>query len=178
MPLWFWQLSSDHKVGLCQCLMFNYFHLIKSRSLVLSCFLPVLSNPAFWINAGRKIQASKLLLPPDKCVKTNKQIWGAWATQLVERPTSAQVTISQFVGLSPASGSVLTVQSWLQILSPSLCPSAAHTLSLLSVSLSLKNKSTLKKFKVCHLKNKQIKQKHYMLESFRFPINFHFYFFK
>ena len=31
--------------------------------------------------------------------------------QLVERPTSAQVTISQFVGSSPASGSVLTARS-------------------------------------------------------------------
>ena len=32
-------------------------------------------------------------------------------TQLVKRPTSAQVTISQFVGSSPALGSVLTAQS-------------------------------------------------------------------
>ena len=38
--------------------------------------------------------------------------------QLVKRPTSAQVTISQFVGSSPASGSVLTAQS----LEPALDP--------------------------------------------------------
>ena len=36
---------------------------------------------------------------------------GAWGAQSVKRPTSAQVTVSQFVSLSPASGSVLTAQS-------------------------------------------------------------------
>ena len=36
---------------------------------------------------------------------------GSWVAQSVERPTSAQVMISRFVGLSPASGSVLTAQS-------------------------------------------------------------------
>ena len=63
---------------------------------------------------------------------------GAWVAQLVERPTLAQVTISQFVSLSPASGAVLAAQS----LEPasdsvclSLCPSPAHALSL-----SLQNK--------------------------------------
>ena len=33
--------------------------------------------------------------------------WGAWVAQSVKRPTSAQVMISWFVSLSPASGSVL-----------------------------------------------------------------------
>ena len=37
--------------------------------------------------------------------------WGAWVAQSVQCPTSAQVIISQFVSLSPASGSVLTAQS-------------------------------------------------------------------
>ena len=37
--------------------------------------------------------------------------WGAWVAQSVERPTSAQVTISRSVSSSPASGSVLTAQS-------------------------------------------------------------------
>ena len=32
---------------------------------------------------------------------------GTWVAQLVEHPTSAQVTISRFADLSPASGSVL-----------------------------------------------------------------------
>ena len=40
--------------------------------------------------------------------------------QLVKRPTLAQVMISQFVGSSPVSGSVLTARSLLGILSPSL----------------------------------------------------------
>ena len=34
-----------------------------------------------------------------------------WVAQSVERPTSAQVMVSQFVSLSPVSGSVLTAQS-------------------------------------------------------------------
>ena len=49
---------------------------------------------------------------------------GAWVAQSVERPTSAQVTISRFVGSSPApaSGSVLTAQS-LEPVSDSVSPS-------------------------------------------------------
>ena len=53
--------------------------------------------------------------------------------QSVKCPTSAQVMISQSVSLSPASGSVLTAQI-LELasdsVSPSLCPSSAHALSL------------------------------------------------
>ena len=48
---------------------------------------------------------------------------GAWVAQSVERLTSAQVMISQFVGLSPALGSALTAQSLepaLDSVSPSL----------------------------------------------------------
>ena len=55
---------------------------------------------------------------------------GAWGAQSVERPTSAQVMISQFVGSSPVSGSVLTAHSLepaLDSVSPSLCPSPMHT---------------------------------------------------
>ena len=63
--------------------------------------------------------------------------------QSVELPTSAQVMISQFVGSSPASGSVLTAQSLepaLGSVSPSLsAPPLSCTLSLsFSLSLSLK----------------------------------------
>ena len=36
---------------------------------------------------------------------------GTWVTQLVKRPTSAQVMISRSMSLSPLSGSVLTAQS-------------------------------------------------------------------
>ena len=49
-------------------------------------------------------------------------IWGAWVAQSVERPTSAQVTISRSGSLSPASGSVLTAQS-LEPVSDSVSPS-------------------------------------------------------
>ena len=61
-----------------------------------------------------------------------------WVAQSVERLTLAQVVISRFVGLSHASGSVLTAQSLepaSDSVSPSLCPSPAHALSL-SLSLS------------------------------------------
>ena len=57
--------------------------------------------------------------------------------QLVKRLTSAQVMISQFVGLSPVSGPALTAQSLEPVsdsVSPSLCPFPTHALSL-----SLKN---------------------------------------
>ena len=68
--------------------------------------------------------------------------WGAWVAQSVEWPTSAWVMISQSVSSSSvsssASVSVLTSQS-LELasdsVSPSLCPSPTHVLSL-----SLKNK--------------------------------------
>ena len=56
--------------------------------------------------------------------------------QSVECPTSAQVVISQFVGSSPMSGSVLTAQS-LEPVSDSVSPSLSAP-SLLTLSLSLK----------------------------------------
>ena len=60
--------------------------------------------------------------------------------QSVERLTSAQVMISQFVSSSPASGSVLTAQS-LEPASDSVSPSlSAPPLLMLCLSLSLKNK--------------------------------------
>ena len=64
--------------------------------------------------------------------------------QSVERPASAQVTISRFVSLSPASGSGLMAQSLepaSDSVSPSLCPSPAGTLSL-SVSIKKKGQNT------------------------------------
>ena len=70
---------------------------------------------------------------------------GSWVAQSVKPLTSAQVMISQFVGWSPASGSVLTGQS----LDPAL-DSMSPSLSLplpplrLSLSLSLESKHFLK----------------------------------
>ena len=66
--------------------------------------------------------------------------------QLVKRPTSAQVMISQSVGSSPVSGSVLTAWS-LEPASDSVSPSLSAPLFLtLCLCLSLKNKQTLKQF--------------------------------
>ena len=73
--------------------------------------------------------------------------WGAWVAQLVKHPTSAQVVISQFMGLSPESGSVLMAQS-LELTSDSVSPSlSAPPLPIPCQSLSLKNKYMLKKIK-------------------------------
>ena len=67
-------------------------------------------------------------------------LWGAWVAQLVRHPTSAQVMISQSVGLSPASGSVLTAQS-LEPASDSVSPSLSAPPPLaLCLSLSFKYK--------------------------------------
>ena len=66
--------------------------------------------------------------------------------QSVQRPTSAQVMMSQFVSLSPRSGSVLTAQS-LEPASDSVSASlSAPPLLLLCLSLSKVNiKTKLKK---------------------------------
>ena len=70
----------------------------------------------------------------------NRYLSGTWVAELVKRPTSAQVMISQFVTLSPASGSVLTAQN-LEPASGSVSPSFSDSaLLLLCLSLSLKNK--------------------------------------
>ena len=66
--------------------------------------------------------------------------WGAWVAQSVKHLTSAQVIISQFVGLTPALGSVLTAQS-LEPASVSVSPSlSAPPLLILCLSkISVKN---------------------------------------
>ena len=64
---------------------------------------------------------------------------GAWVAQSVKGPTLAQVMISQFVGLSPVSGSVLTARS-LETASDSVSPSLSPPPLVLTCSLSLKNK--------------------------------------
>ena len=79
--------------------------------------------------------------------------WGTWVAQSVQRPTSAQVMISQFVSSSPVLGFVLTdwalllqvrvcgVWSLLWILCPPLSLSLSLSLLIVcSLSLSLENK--------------------------------------
>ena len=80
-----------------------------------------------------------------KSVLLKSNLRGAWVAPLVKHPTSAQVMISWFVGLSPASGSVLTARS-LQPASDSVCVSLSAPRAH-SLSLSLKNTQTLKKMK-------------------------------
>ena len=58
--------------------------------------------------------------------------------QSVKHPTSAQVMIAGFVGLSPMLGSVLTAQN-LEPALDSVSPSLSHVLAL-SLSLSKINK--------------------------------------
>ena len=73
--------------------------------------------------------------------------WSTWVAQSIERLTLAQVMILQFVGSSPASGSVLTAQSLesaLGSLSPSL---SAPPLLACCLSLSLP-KINIKKIKI------------------------------
>ena len=58
---------------------------------------------------------------------------GAWVAQSVKHPTSTQVTISWSGSSSPASGSGLMAQNLEPVshsVSPSLCPSPVHALSL------------------------------------------------
>ena len=72
---------------------------------------------------------------------------GTWVAQSGKRPTSAHVMILQFLGSSPVLGSVLTAQS-LEPSSDSVSPSLSAPLLLaVCLSLSLKNKQTLKKIK-------------------------------
>ena len=79
--------------------------------------------------------------------KINKH-WGTWMAHSVKHPTSAQVMNSQFVGSSPASGSVLTAQSLepaSDAVSPSLCLSPVRLFALcLSLSLSQSGKNIKK----------------------------------
>ena len=68
----------------------------------------------------------------------NRSCRGTWVAQSVKCPTSAQVMISQLVGSSPTSGSVLTAQS-LEPVSDSVSPSLSDPpLFMLCLSLSQK----------------------------------------
>ena len=60
---------------------------------------------------------------------------GTWVAQSVKHLTSAQARISRFVGSGPVSGSALKAQSLepaSDSVSPSFCPSPAHTCLSLS----------------------------------------------
>ena len=77
---------------------------------------------------------------------------GAWVAQSVKPLTSAQVIVSQFMSLNPASGSVLTTQG-LELPSDSVSPSLSLSappllVRVLFLCLSLKNQLKKKKERV------------------------------
>ena len=91
------------------------------------------ANPWWHTCRGQAFVSALFVLTTSKPVRS----WGAWVAQSVERPTSAQVTISRFVGSSPTSGSVLMAQS-LEPVSVSASPShSAPPLLMPCLSLSL-----------------------------------------
>ena len=77
--------------------------LLSSQSLLQILDLPLsLSAPPC---------LSSLSLKNKYFLEKEKSFRGAWVAPLVKHLTLAQVVISQFMGSSPASGSVLTAQS-------------------------------------------------------------------
>ena len=99
--------------------------------------LPKLSKP-IWGRVARSVPA---VLPGrhfSALMFKILKLRGAWVAQSVERPTSAQVMISRFMGSSPARGSGLAAGS-LEPASDSVFPSLSAP-PLLAFCLSLKNK--------------------------------------
>ena len=92
--------------------------------------------------------------------------WGTWVAQSVERPASAQVTISRLVSSSPASGSGLTARS----LEPA-SDSGSPSLSALSCSryLSKINEINIKKQKKNCTRTQHYKRKFRHILPFSIP---------
>ena len=114
-------------LGKSTLLMSSYF---KSQTRVAT-------ETYFSHGKGQKLEQAEL-----KCKSSFKVAWtwGAWVAQSVKRPTSAQVTISRSVSLSPESGSGLMARS-LEPVSDSVSPSlSAPPPFMLCLSLCLKNK--------------------------------------
>ena len=88
-------------------------------------------------------------------LKSTHRFQGSWVAQCVKHPTSAQVMISQSVGLSPPSGSVRTAQSLESALDSVSPPLSAPPLFMLSLPFSL-SKINIKKvsFKYTVLRDK------------------------
>ena len=84
------------------------------------------------------IQLSIVILNTRYLIFKRIEFWGAWVAQSVERPTSAQVTISHSVSSSPTSGYGPMAQS-LEPASDSVSPSlSAPPPFMLCLSLSQK----------------------------------------
>ena len=84
---------------------------------------------------------------------------GTWVAQSAEHLMSAQVTILRFVSSSPILGSLLSAQSLLQILCPSLSAPPLLALSLKKLNKQTKNIAT----------DKDPEQFHYPLKFSCFP---------
>ena len=99
---------------------------------------PTAYHPLFGKHNRASLSVSEAITP---CIKAAYP-WGTWVAQSVKHLTLAWVMISQFVGSSPTSGSVLTAQS-LEPASDSVSPSLSalpHScvcVRALSLSLSL-----------------------------------------
>ena len=89
-----------------------------------------------------------------QCIYKNFVLWGAWVAQSVQHPTSAQVTIPQFVGLSLVSGCADSSEPGACFgfrVSLSLCSSPTHALSLSLSKINIK-KNFFKNKKLCLVK--------------------------
>ena len=97
------------------------------------CGRPVLSDLRFFKRSQKSVLLCKLSRFTNGSDSFKMQYGGAWVAQLVGRPTSAQVMISQFVSSSPTSGWLLSARGLLG----TLCfPPHAPTPLLLMLSLS------------------------------------------
>ena len=95
------------------------------------------TGPAHMVGVSQPVPLA-LLTKNFKKGRERERVRRTWVAQLVKGPTSAQVTMSQFVGLSRKLGSVLAAQS-LEPASDSVSPSLSVP-PLLTLFLSLKNK--------------------------------------
>ena len=115
----------------------------RERYLIVTCSSSPASGSGLMAQSLESVSDSvspSLSAPPPfmLCLSHPKINRGAWVAQLVKRLTSAQVTISRSVGLSPASGSGLMAQS-LEPASGSVSPSLSAPPPLaLCLSLALK----------------------------------------
>ena len=83
-----------------------------------------------WFTATKNLQEPNQAIGTQRGLAKKTDAWrGAWGAQLVKRPTLAQVMVSQSVGSSPASGSVLAARS-LEPASDSVSPSLSLSLPL------------------------------------------------
>ena len=87
---------------------------LKGRRILLQWILTLVSDLVFFALTLNPIWP--ILRTTGEPSFKNITSWVTWVAQWVKHLTSAQVMVSQFVGMRPASGSLLTAWSPLQIL--------------------------------------------------------------